>query len=269
MDLDGKVVVVTGGASGIGAALARAFAAARARLVLADIDTTALERTAAELASGGAQVATQACDVGDRVAVEELADTAEAVFGPVDVVCNNAGIALYGEVTSLTPIDWELVMRVNFWGVVHGVDTFVPRMIERRCGHILNTASMAGLVGMQGLGAYCASKFAVVGLSESLHRELRPHGIGVTVLCPMIVDTALTQNSLQMWAAAHGKEEPEVPTAADLPGGMRGGVVSAQEVAARTLEAIRRGDLYVLTHPEQAEILARRAARLADAAARV
>jgi short-subunit dehydrogenase len=152
-------------------------------------------------------------------------------------------------------------MATNFWSVVYGVDAFLPRLLAQgEGGHIVNTASMAGLVGMQGFGIYCASKFAVVGLSESLHRELRGSGVGVSVLCPMIVDTPIaenTRNVLRRSRAGPG----EIAAPAPAPGLMKGGVISADEVAARVVTAIERDDLYVLTHPEQREILRRRAAR--------
>jgi NAD(P)-dependent dehydrogenase (short-subunit alcohol dehydrogenase family) len=202
-----------------------------------------------------------------------MADTVEEALGPVDIVCNNAGVAIYGPMTSMSLADWHFVMDVNFWGVVHGVRTFAPRLLERGNGYVLNTASMAGLVGMTGLGVYNASKFAVVGLSESLAREVAPHGVGVTVLCPMMVETPINVNSMRAWARATGRPDPEIPepTAdAELPRdpspGLRGGFVDVATVVERTIAAMRAGDLYVLTHADQRELLARRAARL-DAAA--
>jgi len=153
-------------------------------------------------------------------------------------------------------------MNVNFWGVVHGVETFVPMLLQQGAGgHLVNTASMAGLVGMQWLGVYCASKFAVVGLSESLHRELKPAGIGVSVLCPMIVDTSINQNTIRMRPPElrdAGNAAAIVPPAADI----KGGVISPDEVARRVVRGVDRQDLYILTHPEQREFLRRRAAKL-------
>ena len=158
-------------------------------------------------------------------------------------------------------------MNVNFWGVVHGVQSFVPRLIaQRQGGHVVNTASMAGLTGMSWLGVYCASKFAVVGLSESLQRELRPHGVGVSVLCPMIVATRINENSQRMRPAElrnAGAADPPA-TGGDAPA-MVGGTIQPEELARRVVRAIERGDLYILTHAEQREILRRRAERL-DAA---
>jgi len=255
-----RVAVVTGGASGIGAAMARAFAARGAKLVLADIDEAALARAEREHAGRGTPVLAVATDVSRRESVEALADAAWKRFGAAHVVCNNAGIATFGELASAPHEDWEFTMAIDFWGVVHGIESFVPRLIEQRQGgHVLNTASMAGLVGMQGLGVYSAAKFAVVGLTEALQRELKPHRIGVSVLCPMIVATQIGENSRRL----RPKTLERVATPPPPPeGAMVGSTVSADDVARRVVRAIERGDLYVLTHPEQREILRRRAARL-------
>jgi NAD(P)-dependent dehydrogenase (short-subunit alcohol dehydrogenase family) len=261
-----RVAVVTGGGSGIGAAMAAAFAARGARLVLADIDPEALERSAATLRGAGADVLAVPTDVGESAQVQALADAAVARFGAVHVVCNNAGIALFGRLADATHADWEYTMRVNFWGVVHGVQAFAPRLLaQRQGGHIVNTASMAGLVGMEWLGVYCASKFAVVGLTESLHRELRPYGIGVSVLCPMIVQTDINRNSVRHRPAAlrNPGDPVDIPDPGpEVEGAMKGSVIAVEEVARRVVRAIERGDLYVLTHPEQRDFLRRRAARL-------
>ncbi len=255
-----RVAVVTGGASGIGLAMARAFADRGARVVVADLDTDALEQATRELAARGADVVGIPTDVSDRGSVARLADAAVARFGGVHIVCNNAGVAVPGELAQATRQDWEFTMNVNFWGVVNGVEAFVPRLAAQRAGgHIVNTASMAGLVGMQWLGVYCASKFAVVGLTEALHRELRPHGIGVSVLCPMVVDTKINENSVRL-RPAHLRNAGDAPLAA--PGLLVGSVRPADEVARRVVRGIERGRLYILTHPEQRELLRRRAQRL-------
>lgn len=255
-----RVAVITGGAGGIGMAMARAFAARGANVVLADLDEPALARAVNELQEGGAAVLGVATDVTRRESVEALAAAARTRFGAVHIVCNNAGVATFGEMHRASHRDWVYTMNVNFWGVVHGVESVVPLLIEQgQGGHIVNTASMAGLVGMRWLGIYSASKFAVVGLSEALHRELTPLGIGVSVLCPMIVDTQINENSARL-------RPRELRNAEDLPippnAAMAGGTIAADEVGRRVVRGIERGDLYILTHPEQRAILRRRADKL-------
>src|SRR5213080_3495217 len=255
----GRVAVITGGGGGIGAAMARAFAARGAHIVLADVDRAAMEGVAAALGERGTEVLAVPTDVTALESVRALADAAERRFGAVHIVCNNAGVATMSELAAATHADWQYTMNVNFWGVVHGVETFVPRLLARGAGgHIVNTASMAGLVGMRWLGVYCASKFAVVGLTESLHRELAEQGIGVSVLCPMIVETNINENSIRNRPATLRNPGPDIVPAADA---MAGGVIAPDEVARRVVRAIERKDLYILTHPEQREILRRRAAR--------
>jgi NAD(P)-dependent dehydrogenase (short-subunit alcohol dehydrogenase family) len=257
-----RVAVITGGASGIGAAMARVFAARGAKIVLADIDEQGLSTMQREFENAGAPVLGVPTDVTQRASVNALADATWKRFGAAHIVCNNAGIAILGEIAKAPHQDWEFTMNVDFWGVVHGVEAFVPRMIDQHeGGHVVNTASMAGLVGMQWLGIYCAAKFAVVGLTEALHRELKPHSIGASVLCPMIVATNIGENSQRL---RPGSERSGQGSAAPVPPGaaMRGGTVTAESVAARVVRGIERQDLYILTHPEQREILRRRAARL-------
>jgi NAD(P)-dependent dehydrogenase (short-subunit alcohol dehydrogenase family) len=256
-----RVAVITGGAGGIGMAMARAFAARGARLVLADLDEAALQRAIDELTTAGAQAMGVATDVTELSSVQALRDGALQRFGAVHVVCNNAGVATFGLIANATHRDWQFTMRVNFWGVVHGIETFVPLLLEQGGGgHIVNTASMAGLVGMQWLGIYSASKFAVVGLSEALQRELKPAGIGVSVLCPMLVATSINENSVRMrpWELRNDGEALLPPSAAE----MKGGVIPPEEVGRRVVRAIERNDLYILTHPEQRDFLRRRAAKL-------
>lgn len=272
----GRVAVITGGAGGIGFAMAEAFAARGAKIALADLDEAAMDARAKVLRERGTEVLCVRTDVTQRPSVNGLAERVFQHFGAAHLVCNNAGIAIAGPLLQMTPDDWRLTMDIDFWGVVHGVEAFAPRMIEQKQGgHVLNTASMAGLVGMSWLGVYCAAKFAVVGFTESLRRELEAHEIGVSVLCPMIVATAITANSMRMRAASSGaagaRSKFEVPKAVAEPeqppaGALRGGVIGAEEVARRVVRGIERNDLYILTHPEQRELLRRRAARLDEAA---
>jgi NAD(P)-dependent dehydrogenase (short-subunit alcohol dehydrogenase family) len=259
-DFQDRVAVITGGASGIGAAMAHAFGARGAKLVLADIDEPALERARAEHEARGHAVLTVPTDVTQAPRLDALADAAFGHFGGVHLLCNNAGIAIAGPLVEAPLSDWEYTMNVDFWSVVHGLRAFVPRMIEQgQGGHVVNTASMAGLVGMQWLGIYCAAKFAVVGVSEALRRELKPHGIGVSVLCPMMVTTNINQNSVRLRPGEVARPADD-DTPAPPEGAMQGGFKDPAEVAARVVKAIERGQLYVLTHDEQRDILRRRAA---------
>jgi NAD(P)-dependent dehydrogenase (short-subunit alcohol dehydrogenase family) len=266
-DFKGKVAVVTGGGSGIGAAMAKAFAAEGSRIVLADLDAAAMEKVAGEIAAGGGEAVGVRTDVTRLGDVEALAERAVERFGAVHIICNNAGVGVFGPLAGATHRDWQWVLNVNLWGVVHGVEVFLPRLLKQNAScHIVNTASMAGLAGMPSLGIYCASKFAVVGLTESLHRELHGSGIGASVLCPMIVNTAINQSERNRPVDLRNPEERE----ATLEGAQYtyGRVIEAPEVAQRVVEAIRDNELYILTHRESHDILRRRAERLERAVTR-
>jgi NAD(P)-dependent dehydrogenase (short-subunit alcohol dehydrogenase family) len=259
-----RVAVITGGAGGIGMAMARAFAARGARIVLADLDEHALGRAIEEISGAGGQALGVRADVTKPESVERLAEATFDHYGAAHIVCNNAGVAPFGMMAEASHKDWEFAINVNVWGVIHGIQAFLPRILKQgQGGHIVNTASMAGLVGMEWLGLYAATKFAVVGLSESLYRELKPQGIGVSVLCPMIVDTNINANTIRMrprdMRNPGMEDEQFVPPPA---GSMKGGVIQPEEVGRRVARAIDRKDLYILTHPEQREFLRRRAARL-------
>jgi NAD(P)-dependent dehydrogenase (short-subunit alcohol dehydrogenase family) len=257
--MEQRVAVITGGARGIGAALARAFASAGMRVVVGDLDEVEAQRTAQEL--GGEAIGVRT-DVRDPASVRALAEAAVTRFGGVDVLCNNAGISPMGRMMDATVEDWRLTIDVNLWGVVHGVREFVPRMIARgRGGHVVNTASMAGLVGMENLGVYGASKFAVVGLSESLAREVRHHGIKVSVLCPMMVRTGLLETTAKVRGVPHEDDR-------DILDGL-GRVLEPDHVAACVMAAVARGDFFIFTHTEQEALLDKRTARLKDACVHV
>lgn len=267
-DFRDRVAVVTGGGSGLGAEMAHAFASEGAKIVLADLDAAAMERVRAEIVAAGGKAIAVPTDVTKLEQVEALAETAVTAFGAVHIVCNNAGVGVFGPLATATHRDWRWVMDVNFWGVVHGIEVFVPRLLgQGQGGHVVNTASMAGLSGMPGLGVYCASKFAVVGLSESLHRELKPSGIGVSVLCPMIVRTNINDSERNRPDDLKNPGAAPDPTLGDADYSYQR-VIEPIEVARRVVQAIRDRDLYVLTHREQGPILARRSERLAKAAAK-
>jgi NAD(P)-dependent dehydrogenase (short-subunit alcohol dehydrogenase family) len=261
----GKVAVVTGGGSGIGRALALGLAREGARVVVADVDEAEAAETVRLMAAAGADGLAIRTDVAERREVEALADRVFARYGAAHVLCNNAGVVVHGGLEAATWEDWQWVLGVNLWGVVHGLLAFLPRMIARgEGGHVVNTASMAGLIASQGLGVYNASKYAVVGLSETLAKELRPHGIGVTVVCPMGVDTRIREADRNRPAALR--------RAAAAPAGREvtliGRTLRPEDVAAQTLAAVRAGELYVITHEEALGPLRRRFERLQDAARR-
>lgn len=257
-----KTVLITGGGAGIGFALAASFGRRGARVVIVDLDEGRLESAAGRLNGAGIAASTFAADVRDRERMRAVADDVKDSISPVDILCNNAGVTTWGPVSESSPEDIEFAMGVNFWGVANSIAAFLPHLLDQNRGHIVNVASMSGLVGMANLGAYCASKFAVVGLSEALARELKPHGIGVTIVCPMVVDTDINQHSAELRRA----ERPDARRQAD-PGALVGGVISADRVAEEVVAAVVDGAPYVLTHPEQRAILARRAARIDAAAA--
>jgi NAD(P)-dependent dehydrogenase (short-subunit alcohol dehydrogenase family) len=256
---EGRVAVVTGGGSGIGRALSELFARDRARVVVADVDPRAAEETAAAIRSTGGDALAVGTDVSDRASVQALADRAFTTYGNVHVLCNNAGIALWGGLETATHRDWQWAIGVNLWGVIHGIEAFVPRMIAgKQGGHIVNTASMAGLIASQGLGVYNATKYAVVGLSETLAKDLRPYGIGVSVLCPMGVSTRIRQSDRNRPATLRNETEAPRGEGVDLIGR----TLAPDAVARMTLDAIRTGQLYVITHEEGLEPLRKRFQRM-------
>ncbi len=258
MDLRGKTSVVTGGASGIGRALALRFAREGANVVVADLDTTGMETVAAEARGLGVKSLTVLTDVSELGQVETLAARAFDAFGAVHVLCNNAGVAAWGGLESASHRDWQWVLGVNLWGVIHGIEAFVPRIIARgEPAHIVNTASMAGLVASKGLGVYNTSKYAVVGLSETLAKDLKPYRIGVSVLCPMGVETRIRESERNRPAALRN-----AGSAAGEPVELIGRYLAPDAVADMVLGAIQTNELYVITHDEALEPLRRRAERL-------
>ena len=254
-ELAGKTAFVTGGASGIGLALGRAFAEAGMKVMLADIETDALEIAVKSLHNAGPKVRGIVCDVTDPASVARAAEASFDAFGNVHVVCNNAGVAAAGGVESISLDNWRWVLDVNLMGVLYGVHAFLPHMrAHGEGGHIVNTASMAGMLGGLGFSPYIASKFAVVGMSEGMAIQLKPLGIGVSVLCPGFVRTGISdsgRNRQERYGVSH---VPDPSTAAGAMTAMIAGMVQAgidpAQVAAKVLNAIREDELYVFTHPE-------------------
>ena len=268
-ELAGKTAFVTGGASGIGFALGRAFAKAGMNVMLADIEADALAAAVESLRDLGPGVRGVACDVADPVSVERAAKASCEAFGNVHVVCNNAGVAGGSGIDDISLDTWRWVLDVNLMGVLYGIRAFLPHIrAHGEGGHIVNTASMAGILGGLGLSPYAASKFAVVAMSEGLAIQLKPLGVGVSVLCPGFVRTRIVES---------GRNRPERYGPTQMPDPVSpAGALAAQvaklvqsgldpsEVAARVLGAIRENELYVFTHPEmRTEVEERFAAMLA------
>ena len=261
-ELRDKVAVVTGGASGIGLAMARRFAAEGAKLVLADIERGPLDEAAAKLAAEGAQVLAVPTNVSEAAAMDALGERALERFGAVHVVCCNAGVGGGGNMWELTTADWEFVIGPNLWGVIHGVRVFGPHLVAQNEGHFVNTASMAGLLSVPGLGPYNVTKHAVVTLSETLLGELRSQGskVGVSVLCPGFVKTRIFEperHRPEGWTREEQNPEMEKLRETMLEQ-VLASALAPEEVAEKVLSAIREERFYILTHEGTQALVERR-----------
>lgn len=247
-DLQGKTAVITGAASGIGLGVARAFAAEGMRLVLADIDADRLDSETSALRAAGAEAHAVPTDVGDAGAVEHLADEAYRLYGGVHVLLNNAGVIARGNCWELPLADWERVLRVNLWGVIHGIRSFVPRMLEQGGeAHVLNMGSMASVVPVPTIGPYNVAKHGLLALTEGLAAELAAidrNDIGVTLIMPGRVASRL----------GGGEPDPSV--------------MPPEELGAAVVQALRDRSLFCFTHPERVPAVVARFARIVEHANR-
>lgn len=263
-NLEGKVAFITGGASGIGLGMAKVFRSASMKVIIADIRQDHLEDAMKSFDGNTANIHSIQLDVTDRNAFENAAQEAECVFGRVHILCNNAGIYLYGPMQKATYVDWDWVLNVNLGGVINGIQTFVHRMIAHgEGGHIVNTSSISGIFVAGGTGVYTTSKFAVVGLSEALRLDLEPNNIGVSVLCPGFVNSKIYdcgETRPDQLADSGYQIRPEIMERLKEIHDEIG--MDPLEVGEKVLSAILQNKLYIFTHPEFAEEIRRRSEAL-------
>ncbi len=259
-DLESKVAVVTGAGSGIGEGIARAAAQAGMRVVVADLDTEKAGAVAADIVAAGGSAVAHKVDVSSLESVEALRDATLDAFGAVHLVCNNAGVWVGALMEEADITDWQFLINVNLYGVIHCVKTFLPLLTQQGEGHIVNTASVGGLIAGPPEGPYCTTKFAIVGLSESLLLEVAERGVGVSVLCPGLVDTGLIEQSTRMRPDAldpgidHGRPAPDVASG-----------MSPLAVGAQVMDAVRDGSFYIITHDDYRDIIKMRHDGILDA----
>lgn len=254
-DFRGKTAFVTGGASGIGLSMARAFGHAGMNVVVADIDEKTAKAAAEKLGAEQVKAAAVRCDVSERANVRAAALEALAAFGKIHVVCNNAGVAIGGPAGTIGERDWDWIIDVNLKGVVYGTETFVPLIRSHgEGGHIVNTASMAGMIAPPGMEPYCATKFAVVAMSEGWAAQLAPEGIGVSVLCPGFVRTRIHESgrARQDKYGGAGAVDPLGNGPSEAAQAVMSGI-DPDIVGARVLEAVKAGETYIFTHPNMRE----------------
>jgi NAD(P)-dependent dehydrogenase (short-subunit alcohol dehydrogenase family) len=257
-DFRGKTVFVTGGASGIGFALARAFGREGAQIALADIDRDGARYAAERLAHEQIKAVAVPCDVSERGAMERAALETVAAFGKVHIVCNNAGVAVGGPLGTMSTRDWDWIIDVNLKSVVYGVETFYPLIRSHgEGGHFVNTASMAGMISPPGMEPYAATKFAVVAMSEGWAQQLQPLGIGVSVLCPGFVRTRIHESGRARQDRYGGRGDVDAGVGAtqqDAADNVLHGL-DPDIVGARVVEAVKAKEFYIFTHPMMREFV--------------
>lgn len=240
MKISGKKILITGAASGIGRATALKMGELKAKLFLTDLNEEGLEQTAMEIErNGGIVELARPVDVSDYSAMKDLADEMHRDFSVLDILINNAGVAIFAQLEDMTHEDWQKVINVNLWGVVHGIECFAPEMIKRGDGgHIVNISSTAGLIGLPWHIAYSASKHAVVGISEVMRYDLKKHGIDVTVICPGAVDTGMVE-SVDIRGDAN--------KISGLKKHFRKAAISPEKVALQIVNAVEKKQFLVIT----------------------
>ncbi|MFC3231049.1 SDR family NAD(P)-dependent oxidoreductase [Marinibaculum pumilum] len=267
MDFKGKTAVITGGASGIGFATAAALGRRGMNLVIADIEQGALDTAKGELERTGVKVAVQRCDVSKRDEVAALADMAFGDFGGVHVVFNNAGVAVGGPIAEMKHSDWKWIIDVDLWGPIHGTELFLQRMLDQdEDGHMLYTASFAGLAPNKGLGPYCVAKYGVVAMAEVLQKELRGTKLGVSVFCPMRIATNIEKSQRNRPQDLGGPDaSPPVLDQGEGNQDLAGRVLKVEDMGERVAAAVGTDQLYILSHPESRTPVQRRFARIEKA----
>jgi len=250
-ELTGKVAAVTGAASGLGRAMALAFAGEGMHVALADVADTA--EVLAQVKAKGVKATAMKVDVSRAEDVESFAQLAERELGATFVVCNNAGVSTLGATWEASVGDWQWTLGVNLWGVIHGVRSFVPRMMARNAGHVVNTASVAGIINPPGSSVYNVTKHAVVALSETLQHDLRERGsgVGVSVLCPAYVPTGISDSERNRPAGLEPgvRSKETLARAAMLKKAVASGKLTADDVARAVVQAVKEERFYILTHP--------------------